>query len=199
VCSATPSSLRGHTLATIGREYDVWRVIATASRSASNRSLYVSRVTFADLCPSIRWRDSTLTPALTARLAHVCRRSWGVMLWTFARLTAAANHPSDDFGRGRYLPSRPGNTKASAVLPPHRCDSSSRTKAGTGTDRAVRPLVRPTAWSTPSWTAFSDTMSRRRRNSTSRTLSAMASPPQPSGNSTALEETSKTYSQLAIH
>ncbi|HZA10023.1 hypothetical protein [Mycobacterium sp.] len=42
-------------------------------------------MTFADVCPSIRW----------------CRRSWGVIVWTWALLTAAENHPPDDFGRGR--------------------------------------------------------------------------------------------------
>lgn len=46
------------------------------------------RVTFADLCPRIRCSAKTLTPADTAKLAAVCRKSCGVICWTFARFTA---------------------------------------------------------------------------------------------------------------
>lgn len=133
----------------------------------------MSRVTFADLCPSIRCSARTLTPA---RLAAVCRKSCGVIAWTFDRFTAPANHPRVDYGRGRYFPSGPPNTSAPGSLSLHSGDSWSRTNDGTGTERSRRPLVWPTAWSTPSCTALSETTRRRFRNSTSRTRSAIASP-----------------------
>jgi hypothetical protein len=59
----------------------------------------VSSVTFADVCPSIRCNANTFTPADTARLAQVCRKSCGVIDWTPARLTAAANQPPSDARR----------------------------------------------------------------------------------------------------
>ena len=49
--------------------------------------------------PSIRCSASTFTPADTASDAHVWRRSCGVIFCTLAFLTAAWNHPVDDFGR----------------------------------------------------------------------------------------------------
>lgn len=73
-------------------------------RSASKRSAYVSRVTFADLCPRIRCSAKTLTPADTAKLAAVCRKSCGVICWTFARFTAPQIRPRVGFGRGRRAP-----------------------------------------------------------------------------------------------
>ena len=60
----------------------------------------MSRVTFADVCPSIRRNARVFTPADTASDAQVCRKSWGVIFWTLALATAAANHPADDLGRG---------------------------------------------------------------------------------------------------
>jgi hypothetical protein len=51
----------------------------------------MSRVTFADVCPSIRCSAKTLTPALTERDAQVCRKSCGVMGWTPARFTAMSD------------------------------------------------------------------------------------------------------------
>src|SRR5208283_3397818 len=97
------------------------------------------------------WRQHNI------RNSRLCLRSCGVIACTLARFTAPANHPPSDFGRGRYPPSDPGNTRSPGALPLHCADNSSRTNPGTGTDRALRPLVGPTAWSTPSWTAFSCT------------------------------------------
>ncbi len=64
----------------------------------------MSRVTFADLCPRIRCSAKTLTPADTAKLAAVCRKSCGVICWTFARFTAPQIRPRVGFGRGRRAP-----------------------------------------------------------------------------------------------
>jgi hypothetical protein len=50
-----------------------------ASKSSSNRSAYTSSVMLAFACPSIRRTAFTFAPALTARLAAVCRRSSGVI------------------------------------------------------------------------------------------------------------------------
>ena len=44
---------------------------------------------------------NTFTPELIAMLAHVCRKSCGLIFCTLARFTAATNHPSVDLGRGR--------------------------------------------------------------------------------------------------
>jgi hypothetical protein len=52
---------------------------ATPSRSSSNSPAYTSRVIAAEACPSIRCTAFTFAPAATARLAAVCRSSWGVM------------------------------------------------------------------------------------------------------------------------
>jgi hypothetical protein len=53
----------------------------------------VSSVTFAEVCPSIRCRANTFTPALMAAEAQMWRRSCGVIACTFARLTAVAKPP----------------------------------------------------------------------------------------------------------
>jgi len=53
--------------------------VATPSRSSLKRPAYTSRVIAAEAWPSIRWTALTLAPGLIARLAAVCRRSWGVM------------------------------------------------------------------------------------------------------------------------
>src|ERR1700732_859758 len=62
---------------------------------------------------------------------------------TSAAFTALVNHPFVDFGRGRYPPSDPGNTRSPGALPRHWIDSSSKTNTGTGTERALPPLVGP--------------------------------------------------------
>src|SRR4051812_26712586 len=64
----------------------------------------------------MRCSARTLTPALTASDAHVCRRSCGVMSCTFALLTADVNHPPSDLGR---YPRGPANTRSSGALPAH--------------------------------------------------------------------------------
>lgn len=46
-----------------------------ASRSLSKRSLSVSKVTLAEVCPSVRCSDRTSTPADTASDAQLCLRS----------------------------------------------------------------------------------------------------------------------------
>lgn len=43
-------------------------------------------------------------PADTAKLAAVCRKSCGVICWTFARFTAPQIRPRVGFGRGRRAP-----------------------------------------------------------------------------------------------
>jgi hypothetical protein len=77
----------------------------------------VSRVTFAEVWTNIRCNASTFTPADTASDAQVCRRSWGVIFWTLALVTAATNHPADDLGRGTYRPTCAGNTRSLGALP----------------------------------------------------------------------------------
>ncbi len=58
----------------------------------------MSEVTFADLCPEVRCSAKTVTPADTAKLAAVCRKSCGVICWTFA-LPAPQIRPRVGFGR----------------------------------------------------------------------------------------------------
>lgn len=99
-------------------------------------------MTFAEVCPDIRCSASTLTPAEIASDAHVCRRWCGVIGCTPALRNADANHPPSDFGRGRYLPSGPANTRSPVALARHCTDSSSSTNTGTGTERALRTLGR---------------------------------------------------------
>src|SRR4029453_5792119 len=84
--------------------------MATASRSSSNRSAYVSSVIAAEACPSIRWTAFTFAPAEIARDAAVCRRSCGVSRGTPERATAPANHPRVLLGM--KLPSGAGKTSA---------------------------------------------------------------------------------------
>ena len=96
-------------------------------------------MTFADVWPSIRCNASTFTPALTASDSQVWRRSWGVMSWTLALLTAAANHPPDDLGRGKYPRPARGRPIHRELYPRHCMESSSSTNAGT--ERALRPFV----------------------------------------------------------
>ena len=49
---------------------------ATSFRWPSNSPAYLSRVIWADACPSICWTPLTLAPDATASDAAVCRRSW---------------------------------------------------------------------------------------------------------------------------
>jgi hypothetical protein len=65
-----------HILPTFARERASPRAVATASRSSSKRSAYVSRVIAADLCPSILWTAFTFAPDEIASDAAVCLRSW---------------------------------------------------------------------------------------------------------------------------
>ena len=58
-----------HILPTLSRARASFRAVATASRSSSNRSAYMSSVMAARAWPSIRWTALTLAPADTARLA----------------------------------------------------------------------------------------------------------------------------------
>jgi hypothetical protein len=75
----------------------------------------------------------------------------GVIFWICALVTVAANQPEDDLGREGTDPSCAATLgPRGALLPRHCAESSSRTKAGTGTERALRPFVGPTAWVTPS-------------------------------------------------
>src|SRR5262245_33345554 len=77
------------------------RLTATASMSLSNKSAYIRRVTLGSLWPSIRDTARTFAPELTARLAHVCRKSGGVIVCTRARSTALLNHPVESY-LGRF-------------------------------------------------------------------------------------------------
>lgn len=56
------------------------------------------------LVPENPLQRQTLTPADTAKLAAVCRKSCGVICWTFARFTAPQIRPRVGFGRGRRAP-----------------------------------------------------------------------------------------------
>lgn len=105
-----------------------------------------------------------------ARVPQIVRRDR-----LHSRLFHRADEPPVGRLRTRQIPAvAPANTRSPGALSLHCRDRSSRTNSGTGTERALRPLVGPTAWRAPSWTAFCDTVSRLHRNSTSRTRSATA-------------------------
>lgn len=159
-----------------GCEYEVWSDAATASESVIEEvGVHPQRDRWV-LVSEHPGERQDVDPRRHRRLAAVCRRSCGVILWTFARksprrrgrpvLTSA----SAGMRRPRRTPDRQAPCRRKSF------DGTERTNSGTGTDRTALPLVWPTAWSTPSCTALSATVSRRRRNSTSCTRRAIASP-----------------------
>jgi hypothetical protein len=79
----------------------------------------MSNVIAAEACPSIFCTALMLAPALTARLAAVCRRSCGVVRGMPDSATALANHPDVGCGRLKWPPSSPDHSRSSRLLRSH--------------------------------------------------------------------------------
>ena len=115
-----------------------------------------------------------------ARLAAVCRRSWGVIVgnvsstfWHFS--TAWSKNRGRKFEPRNTPPRRLMNTRSSRPLPIISADSSSANDAGNGTERRS-PVLGVLHTSFPASVTDRDTLTRRRSMSKSHTRSAAISP-----------------------
>src|SRR5262245_26090635 len=120
----------------------------TASRSSSNRSAYVSSVTLAEVCPSMRCRARTLTLPEIASEAYVCRGSCGVIFCTMVPRLHRTGEPSACRLWSRHVPSigagehqRIGGCQSLGTRVRGRSGEPARDTCG-GSPAAVRLTVR---------------------------------------------------------